>query len=87
MRATGGDPVRAHHLLVLGGFAVSQPLFDLLARNVEVLVAHGVDRVGVVVLAVALGLGVPALGAVVVEAVARLVGGRGVPSEGSGCSR
>ena len=42
--------VRATHLLCLVGFAVAQPLYDLLARNTEFFVARGSAPIDVVVL-------------------------------------
>ncbi len=44
-KGSGGDhpglAVRSLHLFALWGFAVAQPLFDLLGRNAQFLVAHG----------------------------------------------
>ncbi len=36
--------VRALHVFVLVAFAVAQPLFDLLGRHAEFLIAHGATR-------------------------------------------
>ena len=51
----------AIHLLVLSSFAVAQPLFDLLGKNGEFFAARGSTRWDVVVFAIVLLLGPPAL--------------------------
>jgi len=62
-------------LLVLSCLVVSQPLFDLLARNVEFLAARNSDATDILLLTAGITLLVPALLALV-EFVARVVGPR-----------
>jgi hypothetical protein len=66
--------VRALHVAVLAAFAVSQPLFDLLGRHVEFLLAHGLDRADLVGLALVLGLGVPGALAAATGLLERMAG-------------
>ncbi|MFQ5740704.1 MAG: sulfatase-like hydrolase/transferase [Acidobacteriota bacterium] len=49
------------HLATLAGFAVAQPLFDLVARSPQFLVAHGVGPLDLLSLVVVLCVGFPAL--------------------------
>jgi len=56
-----GFLVRASHLLVLCGFAVAQPLFDLLSRYPEFFVARQSEPIDLILLALTLSLGVPGL--------------------------
>ena len=63
---------RASHILVLCGFAVAQPLFDLLSRYPEFFVARQSLPIDLILLALLLSLGVPAL-AVVLTTLGRLV--------------
>ncbi len=49
------------HVAALSSFAVAQPLYDLISRSPEFLVAHRFEPVGVVLLAALLMLGPPAL--------------------------
>jgi len=56
-----GFLVRASHLLVLCGFAVAQPLFDLLSRYPEFFVARKSEPIDLILLALTLSLGVPGL--------------------------
>lgn len=65
--------VDALDLLALGCLAVSQPLFDLLARNVGFLAARDSDSTDVVILAVTLTLGVPVVLALT-ELIAGMIG-------------
>lgn len=51
--------IRALHTLVLAAFALAQPLLDLLSRNVEFLLAHGLDRLDLLLLALVLTAGIP----------------------------
>ncbi len=51
--------IRALHTLVLAAFALAQPLFDLLGRNVEFLLAHGLDGLDLLLLALVLVAGIP----------------------------
>ncbi|MGE4607803.1 MAG: sulfatase-like hydrolase/transferase [Myxococcota bacterium] len=59
LRASGGSALAALHVAVLAAFAVSQPLFELMARHVEFLVAHQVDGADIAWIALGLGLGLP----------------------------
>ncbi len=47
-------PVRALHVLVLSCFALAQPLFELMARQGEFLIAHRANRGDVLLIAVAI---------------------------------
>jgi hypothetical protein len=67
--------VNALDLLALSCLAVSQPIFDLLERNVEFLAARDSDATDIVVLALAVTLLVPVLLALV-ELIAGLIGKR-----------
>lgn len=49
-----GPPVRALHVLVLFCFALAQPLFELMARQGEFLIAHRANRGDVLLIAVAI---------------------------------
>ena len=42
--------MRALHVLALAAFALAQPLFDLLGRHPEFLIAHRADRLDLVLL-------------------------------------
>lgn len=66
----------ALHIFVLTGFAVAQPLFDLLARNPPFLVAHRARALDLIALILALVFVAPSL-LVIVESAAAL-GGRAV---------
>ena len=59
MQRAASPFIRALHIAVLTAFAVAQPLFDLLGRHVEFLLAHGLDGLDLVGIAAVLGLGVP----------------------------
>lgn len=50
---------RALHVATLCAFAIGQPVFDLLARHGEFLVAHSVGLAELWILAITLGLGLP----------------------------
>jgi hypothetical protein len=63
------------HIFVLVGFAVAQPLFDLLSRNATFFVAHRSVPVDIILLIVILCILLPAL-VVLIEAVAGLFGPR-----------
>jgi sulfatase-like protein len=52
---------RTAHLFALSGFALAQPLYDLLGRNPEFFAAHGATRLEIVVFALALALIPPAV--------------------------
>ena len=58
MSSSKKTPSELLHLPVLGAFAVAQPIYDLLARNPEFLVAHGAGPflIGSLVLFLSLGL-------------------------------
>jgi hypothetical protein len=49
------------HLFVLFGFAVAQPLFDLLSRNAEFFVARRSQPIDIILLTVLLCVGLPAI--------------------------
>ena len=51
----------ALHVFVLTGFAIAQPLYDLLGRNAEFFVAHRLGAPGILALAATLSFGLPAL--------------------------
>ena len=57
----GSDSHRpeAFHLAVLSSFALAQPLFDLISRSPEFLIAHRVEAVGLILLVAILLLGPP----------------------------
>ncbi len=63
MKGLQAPPLRQAglHLLVLWSFAVAQPLFDLLGHNGEFFAARGSGRLDVVVFALVLVFGPPAL--------------------------
>jgi len=63
------------HLLVLWAFAVAQPLFDLLGRTPEFFVVRGSRPIDIVVFALVLALGAPAV-LLALEVVAALVSAR-----------
>ena len=58
--------LRPLHLFCLASLAISQPLFDLMARQSEFLVAHEVQPSDLLVLAFTLGVLVPSVPALVV---------------------
>ena len=60
------------HIFVLFGFAVAQPLFDLLSQNADFLVAHDLRPLDLLILASILSLLLPGV-LVLVEAVASLL--------------
>ena len=62
----------AVHLAVLWGFAVAQPLLDLLGDAPEFFVARGNTRSDILVLAIVYGLLPPLVGAAAVWAAGRL---------------
>jgi hypothetical protein len=49
----------ALHITVLSGFAVAQPIYDLLGQNAEFFVAHRLGPIGIVGFAAALSLAIP----------------------------
>ncbi|MEW6529731.1 MAG: sulfatase-like hydrolase/transferase [Thermodesulfobacteriota bacterium] len=63
------------HIFVLSAFAFAQPLFDLIGRHPEFLVAHHAKPFDVIVLALLLCLGIP-LVLVAIDAFAGLFGER-----------
>ncbi len=58
-RPSQSAALAALHVATLAAFAVSQPLFELLARYTEFLVAHQVDSADIAWIALGLGLGLP----------------------------
>ena len=54
------------HLLVLWNFAVAQPLFDLFSRTAEFFVLRQSPPLDIILFVVLLGLGLPALGVLIV---------------------
>ncbi|MEE9607450.1 MAG: sulfatase-like hydrolase/transferase [Myxococcota bacterium] len=73
MRRPSPAATRALHVLALGSLALAQPLFDLLGRHVEFLVAHRVDALDLVALAFALGVGLPGALALATWGLGRLL--------------
>jgi hypothetical protein len=65
------------HLLTLSSFAVAQPLYDLIGRNAQFLVAHGADARTIAALIGLLSLGVPLVCIAVVDLVRMLNRGAG----------
>ncbi len=49
----------ASHLFALSGFAVAQPLFDLLGRQAEFFIAHDVQPIDLILMTLALSLALP----------------------------
>jgi hypothetical protein len=72
MRPQPPPALRVLHLLVLFAFALARPLFELLERNPEFLIAHRADTLDLWLLAAMLVLGVPLATAAVIEGVCRL---------------
>src|SRR5439155_17304387 len=68
----GGTPTRAAQLLAVSGFALAQPLFDLLGKNAEFFAARGSTPGDIVLFALVVTF-VPALVLLAVEVVAGLV--------------
>ncbi|MEE8475460.1 MAG: sulfatase-like hydrolase/transferase [Myxococcota bacterium] len=67
------DPaIRALHLLVLSAFALAQPLFELIARQGEFLIAHRATRGDVALIAAATSWVVPGLVILAKAAIERL---------------
>jgi hypothetical protein len=62
---------------------VAQPLFDLLGRHVEFLLAHGLDGLDLVGLALVLGLGVPGALALASWGLERVLGRAGLVLHGA----
>ena len=58
-RAFDTHRLEALHLTVLSSFALAQPLYDLISRSPEFLVAHRVEPVGLMLLVALLLLGPP----------------------------
>ncbi|HEX2134461.1 MAG TPA: sulfatase-like hydrolase/transferase [Microvirga sp.] len=63
----------ALHVFALCGFAVAQPVYDLIGQNAEFFVAHRLGPAGILAFVAALSLGLPAL-LVLVEALALRLG-------------
>src|SRR5215471_10322396 len=63
------------HIFVLFGFALAQPVFDVLSRHVQFFVAHGSKPVDVILLVLILCIFLPTI-AVLIEWVAGLFGRR-----------
>jgi len=78
MQRGPSPPLRALHIAVLAAFAVAQPLFDLLGRHVEFLLAHGLDGPDVAAIAVLLGLVVPGTLALALWGLERVLGRAGI---------
>ena len=57
-----GPHVHSLHLATLFGFAVAQPLFDLIGRHPEFLVAQGIGTADLVAFALGLALALPLCG-------------------------
>ena len=51
----------AVHILALSGFAVAQPIYDLLGRSAEFFIAHNLSPAGILAFVVALSAGLPAV--------------------------
>src|SRR5438105_1948430 len=68
----GGTPRRGAQLLAVSGFALAQPLFDLLGKNAEFFAARGSTSGDIVLFALVVTL-VPALVLLVVEVAVGLV--------------
>src|SRR5213593_1745690 len=64
----GGTPTRAAQLLAVSGFALAQPLFDLLGKNAEFFAARGSTPGDIVLFALVVTF-VPAIVLVAVEMV------------------
>ena len=60
MKTVGSFP-RSLHIFALFGFAVAQPLFDLLSKNADFLVAHDLRPLDLLILASILSLLLPSL--------------------------
>jgi hypothetical protein len=60
------------HLTALAGFAVAQPLYDILSKSAEFFVAHRADRLDIVLLVIWLSAAVPLAAFAVLWAVNRL---------------
>src|SRR5262249_26313971 len=75
MRERNGLLLDALHVFVLSGFALGQPLFDLLSRQAQFFVAHGSKPVDIVLLVLIVCVFVPAI-AISIELVAALFGRR-----------
>ncbi len=65
----------ALHIAVLSGFAVAQPIYDLLGQGAEFFVAHRLGAMGILLFVAGLSLGVPAI-LIAVEGLAGLVSRR-----------
>jgi len=52
----------AWHVAILAAFALAQPLFALLGRAPDFLLAHGLRTAEILLLTLTLGVGVPVLG-------------------------
>ncbi len=73
-RAGWRAPPALGSLTALWGFAVAQPLYDLLRAHPEFFIEHGTDRRGVVLFAAALSVFIPVAMAATVEVSRRLSG-------------
>lgn len=62
----------AIHLVILANFAFAQPLFDLIGRHAQILVAWRIDRLGLLCLTIGLALLPGAVLAVVAAGLGRL---------------
>lgn len=65
--------INALHVFVLFSFAVAQPIYDLLSRHAEFLVAHQAKPIDVIILIIFLSFAVPFV-IVAFEAIAGLLG-------------
>ncbi|HTI37040.1 MAG TPA: sulfatase-like hydrolase/transferase [Vicinamibacterales bacterium] len=64
--------IRLMHLVALAGFAVAQPLYDVLSKSAEFFVAHRADRLDMILLAFWLSAAVPIAAFAVVWAADRV---------------
>jgi hypothetical protein len=71
-----GAGLTALHVAVLTAFAASQPMFELLARYPEFLVAHQVDNADIAWIALGLGVGLPGCFGLVAWIGAKALGSR-----------
>ena len=72
MRKVWAGHAESIHLFVFWSFAVAQPLYDLIGRNAEFLVAHGAGVIDLIALVVLLSLA-PPLALVLAEATIGLI--------------
>ncbi len=63
---------RLLHLAVLAGFAIAQPVYDVLRRSGEFFVAHRTDRTDILLVVVCLSVAVPLLMGLILWVVTRV---------------